>query len=194
MSRYADIEAVERKVKDDINTTEVRVDMGGGDVATAEHIADVGDDSCPIPGIDLAVVEDVTGEGNQVVTGYAEPQHAPKTAPGEKRIYCRDETGTLLCEIWLKREEMVIEAFASGYPIRIVTDGAVVLDSPDVRLGSEAGRQVACVGDLVAVVLPPMVAGPFPVAPVPSTAVTLAGGVLGSGQIISGRSTVKAGP
>ena len=191
-SRYADILAVERTLVDGIHSTDVRVDMGGGDIATADHVADIGDDSCPIPGIDLASVDEVSGEGNLIAGGYADPNNAPKTAPGEKRIYCRDETGALICELWLKHTEAVIEAFTADYPIRIKTTGPVILDSPDVRVSDAAGRPIARQGDLVAGSIRALSAAPgSPIVPVGATP-TPTGAVAFVAKIISGQVKAKA--
>lgn len=72
----------------------------------------------------------------------------------------------------------------------------VHVDSPNVLLGSAPGKQVACVGDLVSVVVPQLLcAAPgSPAVPVPPTAITSTGGTMGIGQIISGRSGCRAGP
>jgi hypothetical protein len=192
-SRYADILAVERKVKDGVHSTEVRVDMGGGDTGTAEHVADVGDDSCPIPGIDEATVTESSGSGNVQAIGYSSPASEPKTAPGEKRLYVRDEEGTLVAELWLKHDEAVIEAFKADYPIRIKTTGPVILDSPDVRLSDAAGNDVARVGDMVIGSFRALSAAPGSlVVPVPPATPTPTGGVGFVGKITSGQPKVKA--
>jgi hypothetical protein len=185
-SRYADILAVERKVKDGVHSTEVRVDMGGGDTGTAVHVADVGDDSCPIPGIDEATVTESSGAGNLQAVGYSSPASEPKTAPGEKRLFVRDEDGELVAEIWLKHSECVIEAFRADYPIRIKTTGPVILDSPDVRLTDEAGRPIARVGDLISGSVAGT-AGGQPLIPIPPATSTASGGVPFVAKIISGQ-------
>jgi hypothetical protein len=192
-SRYADILAVERTLRDGIHVTEVRVDQGGGDVATGDHVAPAGDDSCPIPGIDDASVVDSSGAGNVQVVGYSDPNNAPKTAPGEKRLYVRDEEGELVAELWLKHDETVIEAFKADYPIRIKTTGAVILDSPDVRLSDSAGREVACVGDMIAGSVGVLCAAPgSPGVPIPPATPTPSGKIPFVGKIVSGRPKVKA--
>ena len=191
-SRYADILAVERTIVDGIHSTDIRVDMGGGDIATADHVADSGDDSCPIPGVDLAIVDEVSGEGNLLAGGYADPNNAPKTAPGEKRIYCRDENGVEVAELWFKRTEMVIEAFAADYPIRIVTTGPVILDSPDVRVSDAAGRPIARQGDLCVGAIRALSAAPgSPIVPIGAVP-TPSGGVAFVCKIISGQPKATA--
>jgi hypothetical protein len=77
-----------------------------------------------------------------------------------------------------------------------ITSPTVHVNSPNVLLGSAPGKQVACVGDLVSVVVPMLncVSLGAPVVPVPPTAVTTTGGTMAIGQIISGRSGCRAGP
>ncbi len=66
------------------------------------------------------------------------------------------------------------------------------VDSDDIRL-AEGAKQIACVGDLVAVTCAPCLAGTAPVIPVTAPpGVTEAVAIPGVGQIISGRSKVKA--
>jgi hypothetical protein len=156
-------------------------------------VGDVGDDSHPIPGIDEATVVESAGAGNVQAIGYSDPRNAGKTAPGEKRLYVRDEDGELVAEFWLKHDEAVIEAFKADYPIRIVTTGPVILDSPDVRLSDAAGAQVARVGDLIAGSVSALSAtAGLPITPVPPALPTPSGGVAFVGTIISGQPKVKA--
>lgn len=175
----------------------VKVDMGGGDIATADHYADAGDDSVPLPG-DVAAIEESTGAGSYHTAGYTDVAAPQKSAPGEKRVYARDpNTNETVCEVWCKNNgDIVLEVLSPSAQIHIKSAGPVFIESPDVRLGSAPGRPVACVGDLVAVSVPQLIsAAPgSPCVPVPPTAITPTGGYTAAGQIISGRSSVKAGP
>lgn len=190
-SRYAEILAVERKVKNDVHSTEVRVDMGGGDIATAEHVAPAGDDSCPIPGVDEATVVESAGAGNEQAIGYSDTKNPAKTAPGEKRLYVRDEEGALVCELWLKHDKLHIKAYTADYPVEIETAGAIILNSPDVRISDSAGNPIARVGDIVAGSIQGQ-AGGNPLTPVPPATPTPSGGVAFVGKIISGQPKAKA--
>jgi|SRR5688572_9283445 len=169
---------------------ETKVDLGGGDVRTAQHFAPAGVDSVPLPG-DKAALEDSVGSGNVQTTGYHDPRNEGVAEPGEHRLYSRDAQGVVRASVWLKNDgTIVIEA---NGPIEVTSTGPVTVDSPDVRLGGAAGQQVACVGDLVAGVVYANSAAPgSPIvpqpAPVPGTGVPFAG------QLVSGRVTVKAGP
>ena len=75
--------------------------------------------------------------------------------------------------------------------IEVTGEKAIIVNSPDVRLGTTAGSQVARIGDLVVCSTPAMMAGPFPVAPI-TGAPTPTGGVTVVGQIVSGAPSVKS--
>lgn len=86
---------------------------------------------------------------------------------------------------------VTIEAKGNAQVV-IQGEAQVIVNSPDVRLGAAPGQRVARIGDLVAVSIPPMVVVGFgPVVPLTGIP-TPSGGVSGSGQIISGASSVKA--
>jgi phage baseplate assembly protein gpV len=75
--------------------------------------------------------------------------------------------------------------------VEVRSETAVIVDSPDVRLGDTPGSQVARVGDLVVGSTPPMVspAGPIAAVGVPPTS---NGGITIVGQITTGARSVKA--
>jgi hypothetical protein len=190
MGRIAEVLSIERTS----DGTAIKVDPGGGANVTAQHFADAGDDSQPLPG-DFTALEDSSGAGAEQVSGYHDPKNAGQAGPGEKRIYSRNADGAPVAEVWLKANgEVVIKVLASSAPITIESTGPIVVKSPDVRLGDAPGRPVARVGDLVAVTVPQLLsAAPgSPCVPVPPTAVTPTGGYVAAGQIISGRNSVKA--
>ena len=77
-----------------------------------------------------------------------------------------------------------------------VTSPTVHVNATNTLLGAAPGRAVACVGDLVAVAVPQLVAtgpGVYPVTSVPPTLMTETGGISAIGQIISGEDSVRAG-
>jgi hypothetical protein len=188
MGEQADILAVERRTTENGEfETIVTYDAGGGDTGTAQHVGAPGDDAHPIPGVDLAELQETAGNGARVVTGYTDPKNAQKTAPGERRLYSRDEAGELVGEIWLKNTgELVIELFRPTAAVRIKTDGPVIIDSPDVRVGRGAGKPIATVGSIVTGTLhgtcgppgSPLAPGPpIPGAGVPFTAKVVSGSI-----------------
>jgi len=172
----------------------VKVDPGGGANKTAEHYGPPGLDAPPLPG-DSAACEDSTGTGSAQASGYSDGT-TRVAQPGEFRTYARDEAGLVVGSIWQKRDGTIVANNANGM-IELTPAGVLNILCPEVRLGDTAGQPVARQGDLVAVVTPLLLsAAPgSPVTPVPPTAVSpLTGGILCTGQIISGAVTVKAGP
>ena len=93
-----------------------------------------------------------------------------------------------------------IEIAATGQAqVEITGDAAVIVNSPDVRLGVTAGNPVARVGDIVistvpalAVTIPPPVGLTIPVLPVAPAVPTPTLGSTAVGQITSGAQSVKA--
>jgi hypothetical protein len=169
---------------------ETKVDLGGGDVRTAQHFAPAGVDSVPLPG-DKAALEDSVGAGNVQTTGYHDTKNEGVAVGGEHRVYSRDAQGVVRASVWLKNDgSIVIEADG---PIEVRSTSTVTVDSPDVRLGGAAGQRVACEGDLVSVIVPLLQAVTTPVTAVNPLQQT-ATGYVAAGQIISGRLSVKAGP
>lgn len=172
---------------------DVQVDPGGGALVTAEHYADSGDDSKPLPD-DFAALTDAPGCGAQKVSGYSDPKTAKKAKPGGKRIYSRSAPGQVSAEVWLQPDGTVRIEIFSAKSLTIKSDGPVIVDSPDVRVGSGAGQAIARVGDLVAVRVPLLVcAAPgSPAVPIPPTAVSPDGSYVATGVIISGATSSKA--
>jgi hypothetical protein len=72
--------------------------------------------------------------------------------------------------------------------IEVTGESAIIVNSPDVRIGDTAGNPIARVGDIVAGMLPSMTTVAGPVTAVPTTPGTIAF----VGQIASGKQTVKA--
>lgn len=81
-----------------------KVNPGGGANITAQHFADSGDDSYPLPG-DYAAMIDTPRTGSAASIGYVDLANEPKAKPGEKRIYARDSnTGQTVLEMWLQND------------------------------------------------------------------------------------------
>lgn len=89
-----------------------------------------------------------------------------------------------------------VEIRATGQAtVEVHAESAVIIDSPDVRLGKTPGQPVARVGDLVAITLPPMVVpivGTAGITPVISAAVPPLPTLQAVGQIVSGAGSVKS--
>lgn len=92
---------------------------------------------------------------------------------------------------------VVVKASGSG-KVSVLSDGVIEVNSPDVRLGDTAGSGVARIGDVVQITLPPIVVSPVmnPLSATPAGVVTGTIGlpmpIVATGQIISGKESVKA--
>lgn len=111
---------------------DIKSDRGSGDNVTAQHFSSPGDDALPLPG-DYNALSGASGTGRQTSVGYRDAKNQGKAAPGEKRIYARDASGVLVCEVWLKNTgEINISSVASGADViingvRIPADGSDVI-------------------------------------------------------------------
>lgn len=178
MGRVGEVISTER---DAAGVLTVRVDPGGGAVVSAEHFAPAGDDSRPRPG-DFAAIEGSAGTGTEQITGYhdATPGVAEE---GEVRKYSRNADDEVVAVLWLKRDGSLELESLNGAPLRLKTTGAIILESPDVRIGDSAGAQLARVGDIVVGALPALSAAPgSPITPAPPGTP----GVPFAAQIVSG--------
>jgi len=193
MTRIAEVKAVERNDANGVRVLDVQVDPGGGALVTAEHFGSAGDDSPPLPG-DMAALEDSAGKGVEQVVGYQDIKNPSQAADGERRLYGRDSRGAVTCELWLKGDsEAVLTIFKDGMALRLKNDnGPIILDSKDCRIGTGAGRQIACVGDLVSGSVRALCTAPGNPAIPAAGAPTPTGGIPFVGRIISGSAAAKA--
>ena len=176
-----------RRVVDGVHVAEVKGDPGGGANVTADHVEGSGDDSQPLP-TDYFAASDAPGLGRKQVTGYTDPLSEKKAGPGEKRIYARKADGTPVCEVWCKNDgKVVINCIEPGATFEITTTGPVIVNSTDIRLGPDASRKVACLGDIGVGSVQALAAGggapitPQPV-PVPGAGVPVVVKLVGAGS------------
>jgi hypothetical protein len=108
MSRISAVVSFKRRVDQDSGAqiTEVVTDEGDGDASTAPFFQPVGEDSQPLPGDEVALDES-SGSGAEVALACADVRNAGKSGPGEKRIYSRDASGSVVAEVWLKADGTV---------------------------------------------------------------------------------------
>lgn len=111
MGRIATVLALE-------GADEIKIDGDDGDSSTPPHFAPPGDDSRPLPGDDVLTL-DVDGAGSEAVVGYADGT-AKTAGAGERRIYARDASGAVVCELYLKGDGAIeISTIASGNSVTI---------------------------------------------------------------------------
>jgi hypothetical protein len=113
MSRVAYLLSFDRVIEDGAHGADVKCDPDGGNIVTAPHFADPGDDSAPLPG-DYVALDESSGSGGEHATGYADVRNAGKAGPGEKRLYARKADGAPIAELWLKADGSVVISNAVG--------------------------------------------------------------------------------
>lgn len=128
MGRIAKLLSFVRSVAGGAQVSDVKVDPGGLANVTAQHFADPGDDSHPLPG-DYVVVVKAAGTGRVNSVGYLDPKNEQKAGPGEKRIYARDSGGERVVEVWLKATgEAIIVNDKGSSTLR--PDGGSIITTP----------------------------------------------------------------
>lgn len=117
-----------RTTTDGVPGVDVRVDLGGGHIVTAEHFGDLGDDSLPLPG-DVAIIVPGDGTGTWQIVGYGDPATLTKAGAGEKRVYSRSAPGVAAAHVWAKADgTIVIEGLLSGGKIEMDLLGVIDLN------------------------------------------------------------------
>jgi len=90
MGRVGNIDNIELNTSGGDNSTDVKVDLGGGHRIIAPQAAPPGMDVRPMPD-DLVVTTSVPGGSGQIVIGYIDMHNAGQTASGDgPRLYSRD--------------------------------------------------------------------------------------------------------
>lgn len=86
--------------------SDVKADVGGGDIVTAPHFCQPGDDGVPLPG-DFAFFSETPRRGGFASVGYVDPKNPQTALAGERRIYARDAAGEQVCQVWVKSDGTV---------------------------------------------------------------------------------------
>lgn len=105
----------------------VRVNLGGDDLVTAEGFAGAGDDAPPLPGDSVALAEGV-GSGGHQVAGYDDTT-AKTAAGGERRMYARDPNGAVVAEVHARGDGSIeiTSLISGGAQVTVKPDGTVVI-------------------------------------------------------------------
>lgn len=83
--------------------SDVKHDPGGGANETGEHFQAANQDAVPLPG-DYLLTVSVQRTGGEVVVGFIDPKQEQTAEPGEYRAYARDEDGTQVVQLHLKKD------------------------------------------------------------------------------------------
>lgn len=134
-----------------VKLSEIKGDVGGGDIQTAEHYGPSGDDSVPLL-TDKAIGVEIPRTGGIAIVGYLDPINDSVAQAGEKRIFARDtDSGGVVCNIYLKANGSIIGANANGsFELQaggdFVINGLTIDSSGNI---SGSGR-ITMAGDIVA--------------------------------------------
>ena len=103
-------------------------DIGGGDIVDADVYLPAGDDSQPLVGDSVALVE-VVETGVFAAVGFVDPKMVSKSGPGDVRRISRSAPGTEKAQIHLKSSGEVV--LANGLAsITISPTGAIDIVAP----------------------------------------------------------------
>lgn len=128
---------IRRTRSNGVKFSDVKIDVGGGDIKTAQSYEPAGDDSFPLTG-DKAIAIEIPRTGGVAVIGYLDPLDNKLAVAGEKRIYARDlGTGLVISQIHLKADGSIIinnengafELKANGSMIGSNNNGSFELES-----------------------------------------------------------------
>ncbi|MHC4648187.1 MAG: hypothetical protein ACYTBJ_22225 [Planctomycetota bacterium] len=123
MGRVGVVETFERTSDDGEEYTDVKADLGGGEIATPTQYGPPGDDSPPLAG-DLVATTDIPGDAGGAAVGFADPVNPGKAEGGEKRLVGRDADGNEVCEVWLKGDGSIRMENEEGF-VELGADGVV---------------------------------------------------------------------
>jgi len=85
-----------------VSEPEVKAEIYKGDTNYATRFGSPGDDSKPLPG-DSVLLLDLETRGGKVAVGYVDPKNASSVDDGERHIYSRDADGNIKAFVrWLK--------------------------------------------------------------------------------------------
>ena len=127
MGELAKLLSFVRRVRRGANVSDAKVDTGGGPNITAEHFSTPGDDSRPLPG-DFVLLVQVQQTGRSAAAGYLDPLNEQTAGPGERRLYARDSAGAVVSTIWLKNTGDVLIDNGAG-SIELQAGGDVVINN-----------------------------------------------------------------
>ena len=123
MGRIGKILSFIRTVTNNANSSNVKINTGGGYNLTCEHYADAGDDSFPLQSDYVATIV-IPRSGSHSAIGYLDPKNERKANVGDKRIYARDSNGDTIAEVWLKNDGTIITSNSNGN-IELKPDGTI---------------------------------------------------------------------
>ena len=130
MGRLAQVISITRTSTRGDKVTDVKSQLGGGDVVTSQHFSGPGDDSMPLPGHSEAVIP-LTRQRGVATVGYVDPKSAQTAGPGEKRTYSRNASGAQVAQTWLKSDGTIVINNGAGM-ITMAPSGVINLNGVEI--------------------------------------------------------------
>lgn len=97
-----------------VKFSDVKIDVGGGDIKTGQHYESAGNDSFPLK-TDKAIAIEIPRTGGVAVIGYLDPFDNKVAMAGESRMYSRDPgTGLVVAQFHLKADGSIAGSNANG--------------------------------------------------------------------------------
>lgn len=121
---------------------DIKVDRGSGDNVTAQGFTASGDDSPALPG-DYCALSNAAGSGRQTAVAYRDSKNQGIAAPGEKRIYARDQEGNVVSSMWLKGDKTTEIENGLGL-IQMLPNGDVLING--VRIPADGSDVILATG------------------------------------------------
>ncbi len=109
--------------------SDVKLDIGGGEVLTGEHAHPSGEDAVPLPD-DYPIAVPLAQTGRIAIVAYVETDATEKAGPGDKRIYARGADRVETVELWLKADGTATLANANGF-FTLFADGSQRHENPN---------------------------------------------------------------
>jgi len=104
-------------------TGDVRHDVGGGSIHNSQLFSDSGTDAPPLAE-DYVYAGETQSRNRSAVVGSVDGKNASTAAPGERRTYARDESGTIKVTLHMKADSSARLFNENGY-IEIKADGEI---------------------------------------------------------------------
>lgn len=127
--------------------SEVKVDIGGGDIVTADVFLPPGCDDHPLPG-DYALLVPGPGTGSYYAIGFSDPTLQLDAAAGESVRYSRSAPGVIGTALRLRANGTAAIELASG-TIELSAAGGITAPADVVGAGKSLSMHTHAAGALI---------------------------------------------
>ena len=124
---------------------ETDLDLGGSDLATADHFGAGGEDSPPLKG-DWLTVTQLDGSTESLAAVAYSDDTTRTAAAGEKRTYSRDSGGSVVAEVHMRGDGSVTVTRTAGSSVAIASDGSITIDAGAGTISIDAAGAISISG------------------------------------------------